>query len=189
MESANNGKIYILMNKPAGFVCTAASDSHKTVFELLPDEIRLLQKEKRGQRLHTVGRLDCDTSGLLLITNDGNFSHKMTNPEFCVEKKYEAVIKNPVSKEEQILYIEKFSKGVLLPAEKKAPEQLSLPCRLSFISETKCLVTVNEGKFHEVRRLFLSVGNEVLNLKRISMGNFTLPDDLAEGMWKNICIT
>ena len=94
MESANNGKIYILMNKPAGFVCTAASDSHKTVFELLPDEIRLLQKEKRGQRLHTVGRLDCDTSGLLLITNDGNFSHKMTNPDFCVEKKYEAVIKN-----------------------------------------------------------------------------------------------
>lgn len=177
------------MNKPAGFVCTAASDSHKTVFELLPDELRMLQKEERGQRLHTVGRLDCDTSGLLLITNDGNFSHYMTSPESKIEKKYEVVLKNPVDKIEQEFYIKEFSKGVVLPAEKKAPEQLSLPCKLEFISETKCLVTVNEGKFHEVRRLFLAVGNEVFLLKRISMGNFTLPDDLAEGMWKNICIT
>ena len=72
-------KIYIMMNKPAGYVCSAVSDSHHTVYELLPPDLQeLVTKPTRGHRLHTVGRLDCDTSGLLLLTNDGFFSHSLT---------------------------------------------------------------------------------------------------------------
>ena len=81
MKNENENNIYLIMNKPAGYVCSAVSDSHKTVYELLPQEMReLVSKPKRGHRLHTVGRLDCDTSGLLFLTTDGHFSHRLTSP-------------------------------------------------------------------------------------------------------------
>ena len=88
-ENLCNENLYLVMNKPAGYVCSAVSDSHKTVYEILPQEMReLVSKPKRGHRLHTVGRLDCDTSGLLFLTTDGHFSHRLTSPENKIEKTY-----------------------------------------------------------------------------------------------------
>ena len=188
-----------MMNKPAGYVCSAASDSHKTVYELLPPELQYLVKNaKRGHRLHTIGRLDAATPGLLLFTTDGMFSHTIASgasvsapavPEpvegSCknplITKTYLAILKNPVNKELQKEYISKAAAGLILPPEKKAPEQKAAPAELSFINERTCLIKVCEGKFHEVRRIFRALGNEVLELKRIAIGSLFLPDSLKPG--------
>ena len=179
-ENLCNENLYIVMNKPAGYVCSAVSDSHKTVYELLPPEMReLVTKPKRGHRLHTVGRLDCDTSGLLFLTTDGHFSHRLTSPENKIEKTYIARLKTPGN----LSYIEKAEKGLILPPEKKAPQQLSLPAFLKPLDSQFLLwqVKITEGKFHQVRRIFLSLQNEVEHLQRTKIGNFELPPMLKEG--------
>ena len=191
------GKIYLMMNKPCGYVCSAVSDSHKTVYELLSPELQqLVQGAKRGERLHTVGRLDCDTSGLLLFTNDGMFSHKIAatavpealegpHKNAIILKTYLATLKNQVPQDLQTSYITRAAQGLMLPPEKKAPEQKAAPSELTFINETNCRITITEGKFHEVRRIFLALGNEVTALKRIAIGNLELPQDLAPGQYKS----
>lgn len=176
-------KIYLVMNKPSGYVCSAVSDSHKTVYSLLPLEYKELLFAKRGERIHTVGRLDCDTSGLLIFTTDGEFSNLLTRPESLVSKTYLVTLRDSVSLKMQSEYIEKMKKGVMLPAEKKAPEQQSGPADVEFISHNKCVVSLNEGKFHQVKRMFLAVENEVTDLKRIKTGNLELSNNLAPGQY------
>ena len=196
-------KIYVMMNKPAGYVCSAASDSHKTVYELLPPELQnLVKNAKRGHRLHTIGRLDADTTGLLLFTNDGQFSHRVAAKvvstsstttlaavvepvETTITKTYLATLKTPVPQDQQTSYITRAALGLILPPEKKAPEQKAAPAELSFINETNCRITVTEGKFHEVRRIFRALGNEVAALNRIAIGKLELPQDLAPGEYKS----
>ena len=177
---------YLIMNKPCGYVCAAASDSHKTVYELLtPDLQALVSGAPRGCRLHTVGRLDSDTSGLLLITNDGKFSDRITaNSE--VSKTYRARLAVPVSPENQKSYISRAAAGLILPPEKKYSEQKALPATLIFETEQICKITVHEGKFHEVRRIFRALGNEVTELARLSIGNLELPPDLKPGQWRDM---
>lgn len=171
------------MNKPCGYVCSAASDSHKTVYELLtPDLQAMVSGVPRGCRLHTVGRLDCDTSGLLLITNDGKFSNKIT-AEKNVQKIYRAKLATPVSPELQTICISRASSGLILPPEKKYGEQKALPATLIFDASDVCMITVLEGKFHEVRRIFRALGNEVRELERIAIDGLMLPKDLAPGQW------
>lgn len=184
-------EIYLIMNKPAGYVCSAVSDSHKTVYDLLSEELRVLvQGAKRGHRLHTIGRLDCDTSGLLLLTSDGLFSHKIAASKEIggcgLTKSYLAELKKSISQKEKEEYIKKAHEGLLLPAEKKFPEQKARPALLTFLTDSLCKVTVQEGKFHEVRRIFRALGNEVLRLERISIGKLTLPPDLQAGQWRNM---
>lgn len=178
-------KIYILMNKPAGYVCKAVADRNETVFELLPEHLQMLvQDAKRGERLHTIGRLDKDTTGLLLITNDGFLSHKLTAPENCILKKYEVELETQVPPEQQQKYVQIAAKGMVLPPDKKAPEQKSAPAQLTFSDSTHCTITVTEGKFHEVRRIFCVLGNKVVTLKRIQMGFIQLESTLKEGTWR-----
>ena len=184
-------EIYIVMNKPKGYVCSAASDSHKTVYELLPPELQdLVKNAKRGHRLHTIGRLDADTTGLLLLTTDGLFSHRVaasgpsTGSGTAVVKTYLATLKIPVTKEEQNQYITRAAQGLLLPAEKKAPEQEAAPAKLRFMSSKTCEITVTEGKFHEVRRIFKALGNQVTALERTAIGTFKLPPDLMPGQYR-----
>ncbi len=174
------------MNKPCGYVCAAASDSHKTVYELITPELQeLVRGAPRGSRLHTVGRLDCDTSGLLLITNDGKFSNKITiNPD--IQKTYRARLTEPVTTENQQTYITRASADLTLPPEKKYGEQKALPAALQFEAADVCRVTVSEGKFHEVRRIFRALGNEVAALERVAIGSLTLPPDLAPGQWREM---
>lgn len=174
------------MNKPAGYVCSAVSDSHKTVYSLLPQELQQLLQAKRGEKIHTVGRLDCETSGLLLFTTDGNFSNHLTRPESHVIKVYKACLRDKVSLSEQEDYREKFQNGVMLPAEKKAPEQKSGPAKIEFLNDKECLVTISEGKFHQVRRLFLAVGNEVLHLERQQLGQLILNPQLPSGSYRSL---
>lgn len=179
------------MNKPCGYVCSAASDSHKTVYELLTLDLQeLVINAPRGCRLHTVGRLDCDTSGLLLLTNDGKFSHRITASVISAEstsvisKTYCATLKNPVAEDLQNSYIQRAALGLTLPPEKKYGEQLALPAILEFESSCICKITVHEGKFHEVRRIFRALGNEVTALERIAIGRLTLSKDLEPGKWR-----
>lgn len=176
--------IYLIMNKPCGYVCSAASDSHKTVYELLTAELQVLVSDApRGCRLHTVGRLDCDTSGLLLLTNDGKFSHRVTSDE-SITKTYRATLLSAVDPENQKSYIRQAAAGLTLPPEKKIGEQLALPAILEFESSCICKITVHEGKFHEVRRIFRALGNEVTELERIAIGKLSLPKDLESGQWR-----
>ena len=177
-------KIYLIMNKPCGYVCSAVSDSHKTVYELLTEDLRaLVQGAKRGQRLHTVGRLDSDTSGLLLFTTDGNFSHEITALS-KIAKTYRAALATPVTAGQQREYKERAALGLTLPAEKKFGEQECEPALLNFLSQTLCEVTIYEGKFHEVRRIFRALGNEVTELERIAIGGLKLPAELKPGEWR-----
>ena len=174
------------MNKPCGYVCSAVSDSHKTVYELLSPDLRaLVQGAKRGSRLHTIGRLDSDTSGLLLFTTDGYFSHKIT-ADAVISKTYCATLAFPVEAYQQKEYIERAAKGLTLPPEKKFGEQECESAKLNFLTPEVCEVIIHEGKFHEVRRLFRALGNEVKELKRISIGALKLPSDLAPGQWRTL---
>lgn len=175
-----NDKIYLLMNKPCGYVCSAVSDSHKTVYQLLTPELQnLVRNAKRGERLHTVGRLDCDTSGLLLLTTDGYYSHSLTAPEMNVQKTYRVRLKSPGKKQ----YIALARHGLILPSEKKSPELQSAPAEIRFTDETlfQCEIKITEGKFHQVRRIFKALGNEVVKLERTAIGALTLPSWLAAG--------
>ena len=207
--------LYLMMNKPVGYVCSAVSDSHKTVYELLTPELQeLVQGAKRGHRLHTIGRLDCDTSGLLLLTNDGDFSHKVSASQkingLGLSKTYRAVLAVPVSDDDRAAYSAAAKKGILLPPEKKFGEQLAESAEIKWITSTNCKhteagkqlvkvvdddvqladrvceITVYEGKFHEVRRIFKALGNEVVMLERISIGSLRLPEDLACGCYREM---
>ncbi|MCR4949050.1 MAG: rRNA pseudouridine synthase [Treponema sp.] len=183
-------EIYLIMNKPAGYVCSAVSDSHKTVYQLLPQQMQsLVQGAKRGHRLHTIGRLDCDTSGLLLFTTDGKFSHCVssvvsTSSTSSVSKTYRAVLKTQVPADQQADYISRAAQGLTLPPEKKFGEQKAKPAALRFIKDDICKITVHEGKFHEVRRIFRALGNEVAELHRTAIGPLELPEDLSPGQWR-----
>ena len=199
-------EIYLMMNKPKGYVCSAVSDSHKTVYELLPPELQnLVKNAKRGHRLHTIGRLDADTTGLLLLTTDGQFSHRVaasvvstssTTADFSnvvvepvettFSKTHIATLKIPVTQEQQTQYVTLAARGLILPPEKKAPEQQAAPATIKFLSETTAQITITEGKFHEVRRIFRALGNEVTELERTAIGKLKLPKTLRPGEFQNI---
>ena len=173
---------YFLMNKAAGEVCSTVSDSHRTVYEHFPAEVLV----SNGAKLHSVGRLDCDTEGLLLFTNDGKLSDFLTRPENKIEKTYFARLKNPVTESGQEDYKSLAEKGVVLPPDKKSPEQKSNGAKINWLSENECEITLTEGKFHEVKRIFQALGNEVIYLKRIRFADLMLDDDLKPGEWKRV---
>lgn len=180
--------IYLMMNKPLGAVCATASDSHPTVYSFLDDDKKKqASSAPRGCRLHTVGRLDAESSGLLLLTTDGRFSHHITAPESAIKKTYLVTLKTPVeTPAEQEDYIKKSAAGLTLPPDHKAPEQDSAPAHLEWLSATQCRITVTEGKFHEVRRIFLALGNEVIALHRLSIGSLQLDKNLAPGQYREL---
>lgn len=174
-------KLYFLMNKAAGVVCSKVSDRRKTVYDDFPEEILI---DKNGCNLHSVGRLDADTEGLLLFTNDGFLSNFLTRPENKIKKTYLVHLKNFVSDDERKKYLEKAESGLVLPAEKKSPEQKSAGAQIEWINEKECKITLTEGKFHEVKRIFRALGNEVEKLKRISFASLVLPNDLKSGKYR-----
>ncbi len=131
---------YLMMNKPAGYVCSTVSDRSKTVYELLENLKNKNQNE--FSKLHTVGRLDKDTEGLLLFTTNGNFSDYITRKENKIEKTYFVKLEKKVLEQEQNLYKEKFEKGIFLPEEKKAKSLTTLPAKLNWISENSCNLTI-----------------------------------------------
>lgn len=162
--------IYIIMNKPAG-VLSATVDEDETVIDLLDDFYQMLD-------LSIAGRLDKDTSGLLLLSTDGKFIHKITSPNSNIEKIYEVETRDPI--EESL--IEEFKSGV----EIKEEAYIARPAKLEIIDEKKAIVKVTEGKFHLVKRLFSNLGNEVVGLKRIAIGDLKLDPFLNEGAYREL---
>ena len=156
---------YYLFHKPAGCVTATEDNLHRTVMDYLTDTVR-------GD-LFPVGRLDLDTEGLLLITNDGEIAHALLSPARHVPKTYFANVRGCVTEED----VNRFLSGVDIGEDAPArPAELTI-VKAGEISEI--LLTVTEGKFHQVKRMFRAVGKEVLYLRRVSMGPLTLPDTLA----------
>lgn len=173
---------YFLMNKAGGEVCSTVSDSHPTVYRHFPAEVL----SSNGAKLHSVGRLDCDTEGLLLFTNDGKLSDFLTRPENKIEKTYFVRLKNLVTEIQQEEYSQKAGQGVTLPPEKKAPEQKSNGAKIRWLSAAECEITLAEGKFHEVKRIFRALENEVIYLKRVKFAGLSLDENLETGKWRKL---
>ena len=163
---------YYLFHKPAGCVTATEDTQHKTVMDYLENTIR--------SDLFPVGRLDIDTEGLLLITNDGALAHELLSPSRHVQKTYYALIDGKVTEEDVNL----FGKGVDI-GEKK-PTKPGFLKILKSEPQSEIELTITEGKFHQVKRMFEAVGKKVLYLKRISMGPLTLPEDLKPGEYREL---
>lgn len=159
-----NKHFYLLLNKPKGYVSTTVSDSDKTVIDLVPNKYKT-------RTLFPAGRLDKDTTGLMLITDDGVFAHNILSPKKHIKKIYEVVIDKDVSDE----MINGFKDGVKLnDGECKS-------ALLEKVDTNKCLVTLTEGRYHQIKRMFGCYKAKVLELKRICMGELYLPTNLAVG--------
>lgn len=159
------GLRYLMLNKPAGYECSLKNS-------LYPSVMTLLDIEKR-ERLHTVGRLDVDTTGLILITDDGHWTHRIISPKQECDKVYVATLAEPLPDHAERL----FQEGVLLNGDDKP----TLPAVLERIDERTARLTIQEGRYHQVKRMFASLGNLVLTLHRERIGPVALDADLALG--------
>lgn len=158
--------IYIMLNKPKGYISATEDSANKTVIDLIPEYSHL--------GIFPVGRLDKDTEGLILITNDGQFNHDLMSPKKHVPKTYEVISKYPVSQSD----IDKFESGIELSDGKVKPATLIKGHKnISY-------VTIYEGKYHQVKRMFHSIENEVLELKRIKIANLELDENLNSGEYR-----
>lgn len=163
---------YYMLNKPAGYVSATKDNVSETVVSLIKDSIR--------DDLFPVGRLDKDTEGLLLITNDGELSHNLLSPKKHIEKTYFAKIDGMVTKEDADI----FSKGMDIGDEKPTLPAVLKIIKSDRISEIE--LTISEGRFHQVKRMFQAVDKKVIYLKRLSMGNLKLDDSLSLGEYRKL---
>lgn len=160
---------YLMMHKPSNYECSHKTQHHPTIYSLLP--FPLVERN-----VQCIGRLDEDTTGLILISDDGQFIHRMSSPKHKVPKVYEVTCKHPVS-DEQIAHI---LSGVQLVDETEPIAALA--CER--ISENIIHMTLAEGKYHQVKRMVAAISNRVEYLKRIKIGELALPQDLAVGEWR-----
>ena len=168
--------VYIMMNKLAGVISATEDNHHKTVIDLLNNEYRTYD-------IFPVGRLDIDTEGLLLLTNDGVLSHNLLSPKKHVDKKYYVKIVNSLSDDD----IKMLENGIKLEENfvtKKA--KVEIICNNSEKNENLAYITISEGKFHQVKRMFKAVNNEVLYLKRVKMGSLLLDEKLKLGEYREL---
>jgi len=164
---------YLMLNKPAGVISATRDSLHQTVVDLLPSQYQHI-------KLFPVGRLDKDTEGLLVLTNDGQLAHRVLSPKNKVPKTYYAVIEGKVTKED----VDAFQRGIKLDEDVTAlPAQLSI---LKSCDESEVHITIFEGKYHQVKRMFEAVGKKVIYLKRLRMGNLYLDEKLAPGQVREL---
>ena len=162
---------YLMLNKPAGYLSATSDPQHPTVLELLPPELRT--------DLHLAGRLDRATTGLLLLTNDGLWSRRITAPEQKIPKVYRVTTAEPIHPDAEAC----FAAGVWLARE----GVFTSPAPLERISACEAFLTIYEGRHHQVKRMFAAIDNEVTALHRESMGSIRLDPDLAPGQYR--CLT
>lgn len=163
--------VVILLHKPLGMTCSHKEDG-ALVYDVLPDRWR-----RRDPAISTIGRLDKDTSGLLLMTDDGDLLHRVISPKKHVAKVYRAQLARPLTGSETAL----FASGELMLEGDDKPLK---PAGLEILSPTEARVSVTEGRYHMVRRMFAAVGNHVEALHRERLGGLSLPDDLPPGEWR-----
>jgi 16S rRNA pseudouridine516 synthase len=164
-----HARAYLALNKPAGYECSRDPQHHLSVFHLLPPQFA-------ERNVQCVGRLDQDTTGLLLLSDDGQFVHAFTSPKRKVPKVYVATTRHPLDETQ----LRALREGVLLHGEREPSAALAVHVR----GERELELTVLEGKYHQVKRMVAAAGNRVEALHRERIGGFTLPADLAPGAWK-----
>ncbi|WP_158133810.1 16S rRNA pseudouridine(516) synthase RsuA [Vibrio navarrensis] len=169
-ELVVQGPRYIMLYKPEGFVCSHEDGFNHTAFVLL-DEIKM-------DELHFAGRLDVDTTGLVLITDDGKWSHRITSPKHKCDKTYRVWLADPIGSD----YQEKLAAGIQLRNEK----ELTLPAQMTVVNEAEneLLLTIHEGKYHQVKRMFAALGNKVEQLHRERVGEIVLDENLEPGEYR-----
>ncbi|TQV76929.1 pseudouridine synthase [Aliikangiella marina] len=163
------GNRYIVLNKPAGYICS-------TIDELYPSALRLVSAAGKSN-LHFAGRLDQDTTGLVLISDDGDWTHRVTSPKSLCAKTYRVWLAEALSAQAQ----DSLEQGVLLKNESK----ITRPAHIQVVTPQQVLLTIREGKYHQVKRMFAAVGNKVEKLHRESIGEITL-ENLQESQWREL---
>ena len=161
---------YVMLHKPVGVVSATKDDQHRTVVDLLPRDDR--------QQLHIVGRLDFNTSGLLLLTNDGRWSRALTSPEQKIPKWYHVTLEDPITDD----YAKAFAEGIYFAYENLT----TLPAELNIISPHVAQLCLFEGRYHQVKRMFGHFDNKVLSLHRLSIGGLSLDSALKPGQSRDI---
>ena len=167
--------VYYMMNKPQGVISATEDSKHRTVLDLLDDIART-------KEVFPVGRLDIDTHGLLLLTNDGQLAHALLSPKRHVDKTYLAQVEGIMTQED----VETFVKGIPLKDFTCQPAKLELVSLDSVKNQSLVRVTIAEGKFHQVKRMVAYCGKEVVDLQRLTMGTLILDENLKRGEWRRL---
>ncbi len=169
-------KAYLMLHKPAGTECSQKPSTYPSIYTLLPAPLRQRPTKGAVQGVQAVGRLDQDTTGLLLLTDDGAFIHRMASPRHHVPKVYEVGTKHPVDAKQ----VQRLLDGVVLDDDPKPVRAAACVAT----GECALRLTLTEGKYHQVKRMVAAVGNRVEALHRSRIGSLTLPPDLAPGQWR-----
>ncbi|CAM4233819.1 16S rRNA pseudouridine(516) synthase [Comamonas aquatilis] len=167
---------YVLLHKPAGTECSQKPSAHPSIYSLLPAPLRLRPNKGAIQGVQAVGRLDQDTTGLLLLSDDGQFIHRMSSPKKHVAKVYRVTCKHPLD----VSQVQRLLDGVVLDDDPKPVKAAA--CEQ--VDEHVLDLTLTEGKYHQVKRMLAAVGNRVEGLHRWKMGELELPANLAPGQWR-----
>ena len=168
-------KAYLMLHKPAGTECSQKPSTYPSIYTLLPSPLRLRPQKAAVQGVQAVGRLDQDTTGMLLLTDDGKFIHRMSSPKHHVPKVYEVTTKHPITPE----MVNKLLSGVVLDDDPKPVKAAACEA----VGELHLKLTLTEGKYHQVKRMLAAVGNRVEGLHRSQIGGLVL-NDLAPGQWR-----
>ena len=175
--------LYLMMNKPRHYVCSTKEGDHETVFDLLDDSLRTPYLQ---DKLHLVGRLDMDTEGLLLFTTDGELTHRLISPKSHISKTYLCGLEHTETAEHQTAITAKFESGIEVGPEDNEQGFTAQPAQITWLNDTTAHLTIYEGKYHQVKRMFAAVGNKIVYLKRISMGQLKLDEELELGEYKEL---
>ena len=167
---------YVLLNKPAGTECSQKPSSYPSIYTLLPAPLRNRPNKNAIQGVQAVGRLDQDTTGMLLLSDDGQFIHRMSSPKKHVPKVYQVAAKHAVTNQQ----IERLLAGVVLDDDPK-PVKAAACVKTG---DNALSLTLTEGKYHQVKRMLAAVGNRVEGLHRSQIGGLYLPEDLQPGQWR-----
>jgi 16S rRNA pseudouridine516 synthase len=175
--------LYLMMNKPQHYVCSTKEGDHETVFDLLDDSLRTPYLQ---DKLHLVGRLDMDTEGLLLFTTDGELTHRLISPKSHISKTYLCGLEHPETTEHQAEITRAFEAGIEVGPEDNEVGFTAQPAQITWLNDSTAQLTIYEGKYHQVKRMFTAVGNKITYLKRISMGHLQLDESLELGQYKEL---
>ncbi|OVA18002.1 RNA-binding S4 domain [Macleaya cordata] len=173
-------KVYFALNKPKGYICSSGDKESKSVLSLLDDYMKSWDKRNSGlpkPRLFTVGRLDVATTGLIIVTNDGDFAQKLSHPSSNLSKEYIATVDGDVHKRHLVA----ISEGTVIEGARCIPDSVELLPQQPGISRARLRIVVHEGRNHEVRELVKNAGLEIHSLKRMRIGGYRLPSDLGLG--------
>jgi len=172
--------VYLMLNKPSGIVCSTKDGIHKTVIDILPPQYRV---SFLGGDVHPVGRLDIDTEGLLLLTTDGEMTHRLTSPKKHISKTYYLKLADKTDEKAQSYYKEQCEKGFAVPHEGNEDGFITQESALEWLNNSgdEALLTIYEGKYHQVKRMMQTLGNEVVYLKRVAVGSLYLDEMLKPG--------